>query len=119
MSSNCSFRITRTTEDLAQTITALSQRLVDLEQRVESIETQVNQSQGDLPFKEIEMLDGIDQQLKVCKELLEVTNDQDKTNQIEVLETNSEEMESEETDPQEIESEQMWIEEQKDESIAA
>ena len=32
-SQSVSFRITRTTEDLAQTVTALSHRLVKLEQR--------------------------------------------------------------------------------------
>ena len=37
MSSSVSFRITRTAEDLAQTITALTQRLVKLEQRQEAL----------------------------------------------------------------------------------
>ena len=37
MTSSVSFRITRTAEDLAQTITALSQRLVKLEQRQERL----------------------------------------------------------------------------------
>jgi flagellar capping protein FliD len=32
-----SFRITRTTEDLAQTVSALSQRLVKLEQRLDRV----------------------------------------------------------------------------------
>ena len=36
MSSSVSCRITRTAEDLAQTITTLSQRLLTLEQRVEA-----------------------------------------------------------------------------------
>ena len=40
MSSSVSFRITRTAEDLVQTITALSQRLVKLEQRQEALEFQ-------------------------------------------------------------------------------
>ena len=38
-----SFRITRTTEDLAQTVAALSQRLVKLEQRLNAMELQLDQ----------------------------------------------------------------------------
>ncbi len=139
MASNCSFRITRTTEDLAQTITALSQRLIKLEQRFEAIELQVNQSQGEMPVKEIEMLDGIDQQLKECKELLEtssidkeidkrhlqIESNSDETSAIEFLEDhpNDEDINSielvedhsndEETDP-------TWIEEEtKQDTFAA
>ena len=37
MSQSVSFRITRTAEDVAQTLNALSQRLVKLEQRLESL----------------------------------------------------------------------------------
>ena len=48
MTSSVSFRITRTAEDLAQTITALSQRLVKLEQRQEALELQLRQQQQDL-----------------------------------------------------------------------
>ena len=43
MSSSVSFRITRTAEDLAQTMTALSQRLVKLEQRQEALELLVRE----------------------------------------------------------------------------
>ena len=43
MTSSVSFRITRTAEDLAQTITALSQRLVKIEQRQEVMELQLRQ----------------------------------------------------------------------------
>ena len=77
MSSSCSFRITRTAEDLANTINALSQRLVKIEQRQESIELQLRKRQQEPPAEEIEMLDGVDQLLRECQELLESS---DKTN---------------------------------------
>ena len=41
MSQSVSFRITRTAEDVAQTLNALSQRLVKLEQRLESLELEM------------------------------------------------------------------------------
>ncbi|ABX07965.1 hypothetical protein [Prochlorococcus marinus] len=70
MSSSCSFRITRTAEDLAQTLAAISQRLVKLEQRLEALETQSNQSEVSQTDEEIVMLDGVDQLLQECKGLL-------------------------------------------------
>ena len=39
MSTNCSFRITRSTEDLAKTIALLSKRLISLEERINILET--------------------------------------------------------------------------------
>ena len=74
MSSSCSFRITRTAEDLAQTINALSQRLLRLEQSQEAIELQLNQSSQEQPIEELEMLDSIDQVLKECQERLETSS---------------------------------------------
>ncbi len=71
MASSCSFRITRTAEDLAQTINALSQRLVKLEQRQEAMELQLTKSSNEPPIEEIKMLDGVDQLLRECKELLD------------------------------------------------
>ena len=71
MSSECSFRITRTAEDLAQTITALSQRLVKLEQRFESLEPELNQKREISSVIEIERLNGVDQLLRECQELLD------------------------------------------------
>ncbi len=124
MSSNCSFRITRTTEDLAQTITALSQRLIKLEQRFEAIDLQLKQQQSDLPVNEIEMLDGIDQQLKVCKALLEESPNQDPINETELVDQSSEADDLKDEDlvldqsSEAEESEQMWIEEKED-TIAA
>ncbi len=70
MDSSCSFRITRTAEDLAQTITALSQRLVKLEQRQDSLELSFGQREEDVSAEEMKVLDGVDQLLKECQELL-------------------------------------------------
>ena len=124
MASTCSFRITRTTEDLAQTITALSQRLIKLEQRFEAIELQLSQTQTDIPVREIAMLDGIDQQLKQCKELLQVSSEENESEQIGSVEASSEENESEqielvEASSEENQSEEMWIEEEKQDNLAA
>ena len=74
MSSSCSFRITRTAEDLAQTINALSQRLVKLEQRQEALQMQLDKAQNEPPEEELAMLDGIDQLLRECQELLETSD---------------------------------------------
>ena len=76
MTSSVSFRITRTAEDLAQTITALSQRLVKLEQRQEALELQLRQQQKDLnavPDEEICALEGVEALLRETRELLDST----------------------------------------------
>ena len=76
MTSSVSFRITRTAEDLAQTITALSQRLVKLEQRQEALELQLRQQQKDLnavPDEEISALEGVEALLRETRELLDST----------------------------------------------
>ena len=76
MSSSVSFRITRTAEDLAQTITALTQRLVKLEQRQEALELQLRQqlqSVHDVPDEELATLDGIEQLLEETRQLLRAT----------------------------------------------
>ena len=68
-----SFRITRTAEDLAQTMTALSQRLLTLEQRVEAMELQLRQQRKDgqtVPEEERLMLDGIERMLRETRDLL-------------------------------------------------
>ena len=80
-SSSCSFRITRTAEDLAQTITALSQRLVKLEQRQEIIELELAKKTQETSHEEIEMLDGVDQLLRECHELLESSSKPDDSEQ--------------------------------------
>ena len=77
MTSSVSFRITRTAEDLAQTMTALSQRLVKIEQRQEAIELQFRQKFKDLsnvPDEELATLDGIETLLRETRELLESTD---------------------------------------------
>ena len=76
MTSSVSFRITRTAEDLAQTITALSQRLVKLEQRQEALELQLRQQQKVLnavPNEEISTLAGVEALLRETRELLDST----------------------------------------------
>ena len=76
MTSSVSFRITRTAEDLAQTITALSQRLVKIEQRQEVMELQLRQQLKDgnnVPDEELATLDGIETLLRETRELLELS----------------------------------------------
>ena len=70
MTNSCSFRITRTAEDLAQTVAAISQRLVKLEQRINSLELNSTDSKDVQSDEEIVMLDGVDQLLQECKGLL-------------------------------------------------
>ncbi len=79
MASSCSFRITRTAEDLAQTITALSQRLVKLEQRQEALELQLGSNHQEPPAEEIAMLDGVEQLLRECQELLDNSQQNDES----------------------------------------
>ena len=77
MTSSVSIRITRTAEDLAQTITALSQRLVKIEQRQEVMELQLRQQLKDgnnVPDEELATLDGIETLLRETRELLESTD---------------------------------------------
>ena len=77
MTSSVSFRITRTAEDLAQTITALTQRLVKLEQRQEALELQVRQqlqAVHDVPDDELATLNGIEQLLEETRQLLQSTD---------------------------------------------
>ena len=77
MTSSVSFRITRTAEDLAQTITALSQRLVKIEQRQEVMELQLRKQLKDVnkvPGEELATLDGIETLLRETRELLESTD---------------------------------------------
>ena len=73
MTQSVSFRITRTAEDVAQTLNALSQRLIRLEQRLESVELQMKQQRSEaqtMPAEELHRLDGVDQLLLECQELL-------------------------------------------------
>jgi hypothetical protein len=68
-----SFRITRNTEDLAQTIHALSQRLVVMEQRLQAMELQlsIHQKQDAEPdLREVSSLDNVERLLFDCRALL-------------------------------------------------
>lgn len=68
-SESLSFRITRSTEDLAQTIHALSQRLVTLELRLAALELQRHGEQESDP-QESSCLDNVERLLSDCRELL-------------------------------------------------
>jgi hypothetical protein len=75
-SPSVSFRITRSTEDLAQTTHALSQRLVKLEQRLEALELQLGlalerRDQRDpQEISSLENLENVEQLLHDCRLLL-------------------------------------------------
>ena len=66
-----SFRITRHTEDLAQTIHTLSQRLVKLEQRLAAMELQMSAAAAPDP-REDSSLANVERLLQDCQELLEL-----------------------------------------------
>lgn len=65
-----SFRITRTAEDLAQTVRALSERLVRLEQRLGALELQA-QVVPEADPRELDHLASVDRLLQDCRSLLE------------------------------------------------
>jgi hypothetical protein len=67
--SSVSFRISRSAEDLAETIHALSQRLVQLEQRLAAMELQAVSSAQDDPA-ELESLSNVERLLQDCRQLL-------------------------------------------------
>lgn len=69
-----SFRITRNTEDLAQTIHTLSQRVVKLEQRLAAMELLLER-RADPDPGEASSLDNVERLLEDCRQLLEVTGD--------------------------------------------
>lgn len=70
--SSVSFRITRHTEDLAQTIHALSQRVVQLEQRLAGLEDHLSKPEDEesLSSEQLASLANVDQLLRDCRELL-------------------------------------------------
>ena len=71
-----SFRITRSTEDLAQTIHALSHRLVRLEQRFLVLEQALAEPrQAPVTEQELSSLDHVERLLLDCRTLLESDND--------------------------------------------
>lgn len=65
-----SFRITRTAEDLAQTVSALSHRLVKLEQRLGVLEAVLDGREQPEPG-ELEALANVEMLLRDCRLLLE------------------------------------------------
>ena len=76
MSESVSFRISRTAEDLAQTVATLSKRLVNLEQRLGALEVQGASLQAQVRIApevdpaELACLDSVDQLLADCRSLL-------------------------------------------------
>lgn len=70
-----SFRISRNTEDLAQTIHSLSQRLVRLEQRLAAMELQLDRKRHEdsaLDPQEMVCLENVERLLADCRELLAI-----------------------------------------------
>ena len=70
-----SFRITRTTEDLAQTVAALSQRLVKLEQRLGALELQLDRLRVD-PEPDQEELRRLDHVASLLADFRNLLNDE-------------------------------------------
>jgi uncharacterized membrane protein YccC len=68
-----SFRITRTTEDIAQTVAALSQRLVKLEQRLDAVQLQLDRlpSPDQADPEDLQRLDHVASLLADCRSLLD------------------------------------------------
>lgn len=69
-SPSVSFRISRNTEDLAETIHALSQRLVRLEQRLAAMDLQIARRDESDP-DELASLDNVERLLRDCRDLLD------------------------------------------------
>ncbi|MCP9927136.1 chemotaxis protein [Cyanobium sp. CH-040] len=72
-SASVSFRITRSTEDLAQTTHALSLRLVKLEQRLEALELQIQHAlerRDQRDPLELNSLENVERLLHDCRSLL-------------------------------------------------
>ncbi|MEB3177346.1 MAG: hypothetical protein VKJ87_07105 [Synechococcus sp.] len=69
-----SFRITRSTEGLAETLATLSQRLVKLEQRLAALELQVQHQLAPHP-QELASLQTVETLLNDCRELLATSAD--------------------------------------------
>ena len=80
VSESVSFRISRTAEDLAQTVATLSKRLVSLEQRLGALEVQGASLQAqvrtapEVDPAELACLDSVDQLLADCRSLLAETD---------------------------------------------
>jgi hypothetical protein len=73
-----SFRISRSTETLAETVHALSQRLITMEQRLAAMEERLNEKDlavqdeiEQMDHLQMDHLDNVDRLLQDCRELLE------------------------------------------------
>lgn len=75
-SSSVSFRISRNTEDLAETIHALSLRLVNMEQRLESLERRLPREAEEDP-RSLASLSRVESLLQDCRDLLGRENEAD------------------------------------------
>lgn len=74
-SSSVSFRISRSAEDLAETIHALSHRLVTLEQRLQAMELGLARQEAEEPDpEEMESLGNVERLLQDCRDLLGTPN---------------------------------------------
>lgn len=71
-SPSVSFRISRNTEELAETIHALSRRLVAMEQRLVAMEHQVAQAEEEIDSQESASLANVERLLLDCRQLLAV-----------------------------------------------
>jgi hypothetical protein len=69
-SASVSFRITRNTEDLAETIHALSQRLVSLERRLDLLERSQQEPAAEPDPGELASLEKVERLLRDCRDLL-------------------------------------------------
>ncbi|MGB5133974.1 MAG: hypothetical protein WBN89_02235 [Prochlorococcaceae cyanobacterium] len=77
-SASVSFRITRSTEDLAHTTHALSLRLVKLEQRLEALELQIQHAlerRDQRDPLELNSLENVERLLHDCRSLLGLDGD--------------------------------------------
>ncbi|MBM5801288.1 MAG: hypothetical protein FJ054_08140 [Cyanobacteria bacterium M_surface_10_m2_119] len=77
-SESVSFRISRHTQDLAQTTHALSQRLVKLEQRLEAVELQLlvlQESVSEPEPEQLNSLENVERLLHDCRCLLGLDDD--------------------------------------------
>jgi uncharacterized membrane protein YccC len=69
-SPSVSFRISRSAEDLAETIHTLSQRLVTLEQRLQAMELGLARQEAEPDPEELASLGNVERLLRDCRDLL-------------------------------------------------
>jgi hypothetical protein len=73
-SPSVSFRISRSAEDLAETIHALSHRLVTLEQRLQAMELGLARQEEEPDPVDLASLDNVERLLQDCRDLLGTPN---------------------------------------------